>query len=46
MVKEAVMCIGKTYSLILHSDQGQHKAYRKILKENGIIQSMSRKVSG
>ena len=46
MVKEAVARIGKTDSLILHSDQGwqyQHKAYRKILKENGIIQSMSRK---
>ena len=46
MVKEAVTRIGKTDSLILHSDQGwqyQHKAYRKILKENGIIQSMSRK---
>ena len=40
------MRIGKTDSLILHSDQGgqyQHKAYRKILKETGILQSMSRK---
>lgn len=46
MVKEAVTRIGKTDCLILHSDQGwqyQHKAYRKLLKENGIIQSMSRK---
>ncbi len=46
MVKEAVRRIGKTDCLILHSDQGwqyQHKAYRKLLKENGIIQSMSRK---
>lgn len=46
MVKEAVSRIGKTDCLILHSDQGwqyQHKAYRKLLKENGIIQSMSRK---
>ena len=40
------MRIGKTDSLILHSDQRwqyQHKAYRKLLKENGIIQSISRK---
>ena len=32
--------------LILHSDQGwqyQHKHYRKLLNDNGIIQSMSRK---
>ena len=46
MVKEAVARIGKTDSLILHSDQGwqyQHKVYQKLLKENGIIQSMSRK---
>ena len=46
MVKKAVMRIGKTDSLILHSDQRwqyQHKAYRKILKETGIHQSMSRK---
>ncbi len=46
MVKEAVRRIGKTDCLILHSDQGwqyQHKVYRKLLKENGIIQSMSRK---
>ena len=31
---------------ILHSDQGwqyQHKHYQKLLKDNGIIQSMSRK---
>ena len=40
------MRIGKTDSLILHSHQGwqyQHKAYRKILKETSIFQSMSRK---
>ena len=46
MVKKAVMRIGKTDCLILHSDQGwqyQHKAYRKILKETGILQSMLRK---
>ncbi len=46
MVKEAVRSIGKAESLILHSDQGwqyQHKIYQELLKENGIIQSMSRK---
>ena len=46
MVKEAVRSIGKAESLILHSDQGwqyQHKIYQKLLKENGIIQSISRK---
>ena len=46
MVKEAVRSIGKAENLILHSDQGwqyQHKIYQKLLKENGIIQSMSRK---
>ena len=46
MVKEAVRSIGKAESLILHSNQGwqyQHKIYQKLLKENGIIQSMSRK---
>ncbi len=32
--------------LILHSDQGwqyQHAAYREVLREHGVIQSMSRK---
>ena len=46
MVKEAVRSIRKAENLILHSDQGwqyQHEIYRKLLKENGIIQSMSRK---
>ncbi len=46
MVKQAVIQIEKTDGIILHSDQGwqyQHKAYRKLLEENGIIQSMSRK---
>lgn len=46
LMKEAVTRIGKTDCLILHSDQGwqyQHKVYRKLLKENGIIQSMTRK---
>ncbi|WP_391540698.1 DDE-type integrase/transposase/recombinase [Lonepinella koalarum] len=31
---------------LLHSDQGWHyqmRAYRRILQENGIVQSMSRK---
>ena len=41
--------IDKTFNvsgIILHSDQGwqyQHKQYQKILKNHGIIQSMSRK---
>ncbi len=46
MVEEAVTQTGKTECIILHSDQGwqyQHEIYRKLLKENGIIQSMSRK---
>lgn len=46
MVKEAVRSIGKAESLILHSAQRwqyQHKIYQELLKENGIIQSMSRK---
>ena len=48
MVKQAVKRIGKIDCLLLHSDQGwqyQHEAYRKLLKENGIIQIMSRKVN-
>ena len=48
MVKQVVKRIGKIDCLLLHSDQGwqyQHEAYRKLLKENGIIQSMSRKVN-
>ena len=45
MVNEA---IAKNYTngLIFHSDQGwqyQHSYYQKLLKDNGIIQSMSRK---
>lgn len=46
MVKEAVRSIRKAENLILHSDQGwqyQHKIYQELLKENDIIQSMSRK---
>ena len=46
MVEAAVKQIKETDGLILHSDQGwqyRHKAYQKLLKDNGIIQSMSRK---
>ena len=46
MVKQAIKQTGKIDCLLLHSDQGwqyQHEIYRKLLKENGIIQSMSRK---
>ena len=45
MVNDAVSK-NNTKDLIFHSDQGwqyQHTYYQKILKENGIIQSMSRK---
>ena len=45
MVNEAISK-NDTEGLIFHSDQGwqyQHIYYQKILKENGIIQSMSRK---
>lgn len=46
MVKEAARKIKETKGIILHSDQGwqyQNKQYQKLLKEKGIIQSMSRK---
>ena len=46
MVKQAIKQTGKIDCLLLHSDQGwqyQYEIYRKLLKENGIIQSMSRK---
>lgn len=46
MVKEATRKIKETKGIILHSDQGwqyQNKQYQKLLKEKGIIQSMSRK---
>ena len=46
MVKQAIKQTGKIDCLLLHSDQGwqyQHKIYQELLKENGIIQSMSRK---
>jgi len=45
MVKEAISK-NNTKGLIFHSDQGwqyQHCSYQKLLKDNGIIQSMSRK---
>lgn len=46
MVKGTVAVIGDKTNAILHSDQGfhyQHKDYQKLLKDNHIIQSMSRK---
>ena len=46
MLKDAFQKIPDNSQLILHSDQGwqyQHKHYQKLLKDNGIIQSMSRK---
>ena len=46
MLKRAVKRLNKTSGSILHSDQGwqyQMAAYRQILAEHGIIQSMSRK---
>ena len=46
MLEQAVKILPEKHDLILHSDQGwhdQHKQYRKLLEENGIAQSMSRK---
>jgi putative transposase len=46
MLNNAIANKNNLDGLILHSDQGwhyQHYAYRNILKQNGIIQSMSRK---
>ena len=46
MVEGTIAVIGDNTNAILHSDQGfhyQHKAYQKLLKDNHIIQSMSRK---
>ena len=46
MVEEAARKIKETKGIILHSDQGwqyQNKKYQELLKEKGIIQSMSRK---
>ena len=46
MIKGTLAVIGVNTNAILHSDQGwqyQHKDYQKLLKDNNIIQSMSRK---
>ncbi len=46
MLDKAFRVRGNLNGLILHSDQGwhyQHLRYQTLLKENGIIQSMSRK---
>nr|WP_122983479.1 IS3 family transposase [Megamonas funiformis] len=46
MVEDATRKIKEAKGIILHSDQGwqyQNKRYQKLLKEKGIIQSMSRK---
>ena len=46
MLMQAVKGLNKACGVILHSDQGwqyQMVAYRRILAEHGIIQSMSRK---
>ena len=46
MLEQAFAKISDNTGLILHSDQGwqyQHKHYQKMLKNNGIQQSMSRK---
>ena len=46
MLKKALRRFPNTQGLILHSDQGwqyQHSTYRQMLKERGIVQSMSRK---
>ena len=46
MLNKALRRFPNTQGLILHSDQGwqyQHASYRQILKERGIVQSMSRK---
>ena len=46
MIKGTISVIGSDTNAILHSDQGfhyQHEDYQKLLKNNHIIQSMSRK---
>ena len=46
MMKSTIKVIGKNTNAVLHSDQGwqyQHKDYQVLLKENNLIQSMSRK---
>lgn len=46
MMRRTLNVIGEKTHAILHSDQGwqyQHKDYQRLLKENNLIQSMSRK---
>lgn len=46
MARQAVAVLPRGAAPILHSDQGwqyQHKHYQKLLKDHGVIQSMSRK---
>ena len=46
MLKKGLKKIKNTENIILHSDQGwqyQHQSYQQRLKNNGVIQSMSRK---
>ncbi len=46
MLDKAFQKVPDTRGLILHSDQGwqyQHEQYQKVLKDHGILQSMSRK---
>ena len=46
MLEQALKVLPEKHNLILHSDQGwhyQHKQYRKMLADNRITQSMSRK---
>ena len=46
MIEGTVAVIGRRTGAILHSDQGwqyQHKNYQKLLKNNHLVQSMSRK---
>jgi len=46
MLKKAISKVKVANSLLVHSDQGWHyqmKQYQKLLKQNGITQSMSRK---
>ncbi|GHV00638.1 hypothetical protein FACS1894211_08460 [Clostridia bacterium] len=46
MLEAALARIENPIGMIIHSDQGWHyqmKAYQKMLAENGIVQSMSRK---
>ena len=48
MLKKAFKKYKNLEGLIMHSDMGwqyQHKTYQKMLKDHGIVQSMSRKVN-